>query len=78
MARPVPAGAKFINVPQLADRWGGISTMTIERKLKLDPDFPKPRRLGRIRIFDIPEIENYERGLVVKTTTGKAKRAEVA
>jgi predicted DNA-binding transcriptional regulator AlpA len=72
MARPVPAGAKFINVPQLCDRWGGISTMTIERKLKDDPNFPRPRRLGRLRVFDIPEIETYERGLVVKQTRKSA------
>ena len=68
MARPVPTGAMFLNFPQLADRWGGVSVMTIERKLKTEPDFPQPRRFGKskIRLFYIPEVEKYERGSVVK------------
>lgn len=63
-ARPVPAGAKFVSFPQLCERWSGISHMTLERRIKKDPKFPRPKRLGRLRIFEIAEVEAYERGLV--------------
>jgi predicted DNA-binding transcriptional regulator AlpA len=52
---------------QLRERWGGCSHMLIERRLRNDPDFPKPVRLGGgekgsgWRFFDEAEIESYER-----------------
>jgi hypothetical protein len=76
MAKPVPTGAKFITVPQLCERWGGLSHMFVERRLREDPNFPKPQRLGRLRVFDVPTIEAYERSLVtIKYARKKAKAA---
>lgn len=55
-------GARFMTVRQLRDRWGGVSHMFIERKIKEDPRFPKPQKLGStIRFFRIDEVEAYER-----------------
>jgi hypothetical protein len=57
---------KFLTVNQLCERWGGVSNMFIERRLKSDPGFPRPRKFddGRIRFFDLDEIENYERSKI--------------
>jgi predicted DNA-binding transcriptional regulator AlpA len=57
---------KFLTVGQLCARWGGCSYMLIERRLKSDPDFPRPRKFegGRTRFFDIEEIERYERSKI--------------
>ena len=57
---------KFLTVNQLCERWGGVSNMFIERRLKSDPGSPRPRKFddGRIRFFDLDEIENYERSKI--------------
>jgi hypothetical protein len=39
-SHPTPAGAVFIGMRQLQERWGGISHMTVERRIKTDPLFP--------------------------------------
>ena len=57
----VPAGAVFISAPQVCDRYGGRSHMWLERKLQNDPEFPRPKYFGRLRFFEISELENYER-----------------
>jgi hypothetical protein len=52
----------FLTSVQLRERWGGVSNMFLERKLKKDPRFPKPINLfGRLRLWDLELIENYER-----------------
>ena len=52
---------KYIATKQLRARWGNCSHMTIERKIKNDPEFPRPYHFMRIRMFDLAEIEEYER-----------------
>ena len=42
-----PGGAVFITTAQLRQRYGGMSHMWVERKLKSDPDFPAPSPSGR-------------------------------
>jgi hypothetical protein len=52
---------KFLTTAQLCERWGGVSHMFIERRLKSDPNFPRPTKFdGRIRFFDLYAIEAYE------------------
>ncbi len=58
---PVPATARFISAPQTCDRYGGRSHMWLERKLQKEPKFPRPKYFGRLRFFDIQELEDYER-----------------
>jgi len=53
---------RYLTTGQLRERYGGRSHMWVERKLKNDPRFPKPIKLGgRWRFFDLDEIEAYER-----------------
>jgi predicted DNA-binding transcriptional regulator AlpA len=54
---------KYLTVAQLRERYGGVSHMWIERRLKGDPEFPRPVKLGSslLRMFDLDEIETYER-----------------
>jgi hypothetical protein len=55
---------KYLTMPGLQDRWS-CSHMYIERKLREDPDFPRPVRFGPSphahRRFKIADIEQYER-----------------
>lgn len=67
MAKPVPSESKFLTAPQLCERWCGISGMTLERRIESDANFPKAKYFGRLRLFSLPEVESYERSLVVAT-----------
>ncbi len=66
MARPEVTGRKFITAKQLCARWGGVSFMFVERRLKSDPEMPRPLRFenGRLRFFDLDAIEQYERSKI--------------
>lgn len=66
-ARGPPSATKFITVAQLCERYGGVSFMWIERRLKDDPTFPKPVKFGRLRFFDIDEVIAWERAQVLKS-----------
>jgi len=61
----LPPGTKFISSKQVCARYGGRSFMWLERKLKHDPKFPRPRRIGRLRFFELEALEGYERSLLV-------------
>ena len=54
-------GKKFIGTAKLCARWDDCSAMTIERKLRDDESFPKPYYITRVRMWDLEEIEAYER-----------------
>jgi predicted DNA-binding transcriptional regulator AlpA len=57
-----PVTKQFITTAQLRDRWAGVSHMFIERRLASDPTFPRPVKLGgRLRLWDVDQIEAYER-----------------
>jgi hypothetical protein len=60
-ARPTPPGAVYMSGRQLRDRYGGRSHMWIERRLKDDPNFPRPEYFDPQRFFKICAIEAYER-----------------
>lgn len=59
--KPVPAGAAFMSTSQLRARYGSVSAMWVERRLKDDPDFPSPEYFGNNRFFRISAVEEYER-----------------
>jgi predicted DNA-binding transcriptional regulator AlpA len=60
---------KYLTAAQLCARYGGRSHMWVERKLKSDPRFPRPKKFGgRLRLFDLDEIEAYERAAVARET----------
>lgn len=66
--RAAPAGSKYISAPQLLDRYGGRSHMWLHRKLADDPKFPKPVYFGRLRFFELAELEAYERQCALERT----------
>jgi predicted DNA-binding transcriptional regulator AlpA len=57
---------RYLTVAELKQRWGGVSQMFIERRVR-EPGFPQPIRLpgSRIRLFLESDIEAYERSAVV-------------
>ena len=59
--RQPPSTAKYMDAAQLCERYGGVSFMWIERRLETDPDFPRPLKFGRLRYFDIAQLEQWER-----------------
>jgi hypothetical protein len=72
LSRPVTK--KFLTTAQLRSRWGDCSHMFIERRLMSDPTFPKPVKLGgRLRLWDVDQIEVYERRFI--TAAGEAESA---
>jgi predicted DNA-binding transcriptional regulator AlpA len=56
----IPPDATFISAPQVCTRYGGRSHMWLERKLKTDPNFPRPTKIGNLRFFKITDLEKYE------------------
>jgi predicted DNA-binding transcriptional regulator AlpA len=54
-------------VAQLRERYGDVSHMWIERRLKRDPTFPRPVKLGgsSLRMFDLDQLEQWERACAV-------------
>ena len=62
-----PAGAVYITTAQLRQRYGNVSHMWVERKLKSDPDFPGPVTFGSMfRFFRLADLEAYERACAAK------------
>jgi hypothetical protein len=64
--QPVPADALWMTSVQLRARYGGKSHMWIVRKLRNDPDFPKPVYDGRMQQFSIKEFDEYDKLLLSK------------
>jgi hypothetical protein len=67
---------RYVNMPRLCGRWSDCSPMTVERKLANDPDFPKPIQLtpGGRRLWDLEEIEAYERKAAARSRTANAAK----
>jgi len=72
---PGVTGKKYITTKQLRERWGNCSHMTIERKLEKDETFPKPYFLTRVRMWDLADIEEYERNAARIGTRAAKNRA---
>ena len=60
---------KYITHQQLRARWGDRSEMFVPRLLESDPTFPRPIKMGkkgRIQLFDLELIEEYEKKSITK------------
>ena len=66
-AVPIPPDAVFASSVQVRNRYGGKSEMWLWRKLRNDPNFPKPRYDGRLMQFVVSELNAYYRKLIGKT-----------
>jgi len=71
---PIPADAVWLTSNQVRDRYGGRSQMWLHRKLR-NPDFPKPRYDGRLRLFSVAALDAYDRAVLGGSTTAKMKNS---
>jgi predicted DNA-binding transcriptional regulator AlpA len=55
---------QWVSARQLRKRYGDRSHMWVERRLKNDADFPRPIKIGRLRFWDLDQLEAYERSRV--------------
>jgi hypothetical protein len=62
--KPITADTKWMSSVQLRQRYGGKSHMWIVRKLKNDPNFPRPVYDGRMQQFSVAEFDAYDRLLL--------------
>jgi predicted DNA-binding transcriptional regulator AlpA len=52
----------WLSSRQVRDRFGGRSAMWLWRRQHQDPQFPQPKRFGRLLFWSLAELEAYERG----------------
>ncbi len=53
----------LIPVAKVCERFGGVSQMWVNRRLKDDPLFPQPVYISKRRFFRVDELDAYERAL---------------
>lgn len=61
----------FLSAAQVRARYGGVSFMWIERRLKDDSGFPTPAKFGRLRFWKIGDLEAWERAQATQTKKPK-------
>jgi predicted DNA-binding transcriptional regulator AlpA len=66
---------KWKTTRQVQVRYGDVSHMWIERRLKDDPDFPRPVKFGRLRFWDEDELDSYDR---ICAARGRGEREAAA
>jgi predicted DNA-binding transcriptional regulator AlpA len=64
---------RFLNHAQVRERYGGKSKMWLERKIRIDGEFPRPTKLGgRVRLWAEDELEKYERKIAARERAAAA------
>jgi hypothetical protein len=74
----IPPDAKWISATQVCARYGGRSLMWLARKLKLDPDFPKPTFFGPLRYWQPVALDAYDEAIIRLSDERPPKRYGVA
>jgi hypothetical protein len=69
-AVPIPPGAKWISAKQVCARYGGRSLMWLVRKLKSDPEFPRPTYFGPLRYWQPVALDAYDEAIVQQQLSG--------
>jgi hypothetical protein len=64
----------FISARQVRQRYGNVSHMWIERRLAVDPEFPKPIYFGDRRYWEIVALESWERQAASRTMRATGAR----
>jgi hypothetical protein len=59
MTNPKPK-KRWLTVKQVRERYGDVSHMWVERRLRDDPDFPRLTKFGRLRMGDEAEFDAYD------------------
>jgi hypothetical protein len=72
---PQPTKPKaYLTAPQLQVRYGNRSDMWLTRIMERDPKFPRPIQIGRHRLWDVDQIEQYECECAARRQQGEAIR----
>ncbi len=56
----------LIPIAQLRARYGGVSHMWIERRLKDDAAFPRPLYIAKRRFWRLAELATWERSVAAR------------
>ncbi|WP_439399275.1 hypothetical protein ACRQ5Q_17900 [Bradyrhizobium sp. PMVTL-01] len=64
---PLPDDAAWATASQVCRRYGRRSLMWLWRKLN-DPQFPKPRYEGRLRLYEVAALNQYDRDVLKRKT----------
>ncbi|WP_445215739.1 hypothetical protein ACKWRH_25320 [Bradyrhizobium sp. Pa8] len=56
----------LIPTSQVRARYGGVSHMWVERRLKDDPDFPRPLYIAKRRFWRLVELSAWERSVAAR------------
>lgn len=64
--KPIPQDALWLTSKQVRNRYGGKSEMWLWNMVKNDPHFPKPAYQGRMQIYSVQELDEYDRLLISK------------
>ncbi|MBH5369913.1 hypothetical protein [Bradyrhizobium glycinis] len=56
----------LIRTSQLRARYGGVSHMWVERRLKDDPAFPRPLYIARNRFWRLADLVEWERAVAAR------------
>jgi hypothetical protein len=62
MARKTQKAKRYLTVTQVQERYGNVSKMWVERRLKADEEFRNCfTKFGRLRMADEDKLEAWER-----------------
>ncbi|WP_441229453.1 hypothetical protein AB7828_03860 [Tardiphaga sp. 215_C5_N2_1] len=64
--------ATLIPTARLRARFGGVSHMWVERRLKDDPTFPKPIYITNRRFWRVSDLVVWERGQIARPVMAAA------
>lgn len=56
----------LIPTAQVRARYGNVSHMWVERRLKDDPDFPRPLYIAKRRFWRLGELAAWERSVAAR------------
>lgn len=56
---------KYLSTKQVRERFG-VSHMWIERRMQ-DSGFPRPVKMGRLRFYNLEQVEEWERAQAAKS-----------
>jgi hypothetical protein len=66
---PIPTDAVWISGRQVRARYGDRSHMWLVRKIRNDPNFPRPTYFGRLQFFRSAKLDEYDRDCIDKQTS---------
>ncbi len=54
---------RMVPTVEVQRRYGNVSHMWVERRIKGDPTFPRPMYIAKRRYWRVADLVNWERGL---------------